>query len=643
MSDLLRSLLVPRRPQHATSQPQQLQQQRQPTGQQQQVDDRQGLKLHPHPHNLDRRQQRASISTGPSPATDRAPPPSPTPNYFHRPQQQTQQQQQRTMTLPQGIVAMEDFERSLSELVQSEAAAAAAAADNPPPKHFSSPSSAMNVGAPPHNGPGPGPGFRPRPGPGCGPNAGGGIGRGGGGGGRGGAAASLSKGSAAPPRQPTGPSIPAAKTPPPPPPTTTAAGTVQPNLPVRPVRAALPPPRPAAAAAAAARPSKPPATAAATAAPAATAKQQQQQQPAKNYQFVSMLQTLCRNNGLGEPVFDVTEVQVQRFAARLTIRAIGGAPAGVAGDVAGGGGAVGGAGGGGGGSVCLMVEESGPFPNKRDAKQAVSGKAIPLLTRLVEDQERDRKAVEASLAAAKGPQKGAQKGTLNGTQQAARQGAQKSAQDGMQNNNRPVPENVLKEANWVGLLGEYLAIMGDPVPVYQEYQLGSGFSCEVKLPQFRPEPYGSRFTPYRSKKLAKAGSARDAVIWLRAQGHMRANDSRPAQQPASKNAPLLPVPIPNKNNQFAFQVDEFCNELDLSAPEYRIVAEDPRLPKVFSGAAYFLRDPAIGGPIAPFRNIYGKKQAKEECAKGVLTYLHALVAKREEKLRELEAKMLAES
>ncbi|KAH7065521.1 hypothetical protein B0J12DRAFT_734830 [Macrophomina phaseolina] len=229
--------------------------------------------------------------------------------------------------------------------------------------------------------------------------------------------------------------------------------------------------------------------------------------------------------------------------------------------------------------------------------------------------------------------------------------------------------------NWIGLLGEYSQAEGKPRPLFQEFSLGANYSMECILPADRPgEPFGGRDLLFNSKKAAKANAAREAVRWLRAQdrmpkkGHptkkkikaaqLAAAYSAAAQFSASASADPGPLPTPtpiggdvaiamagasNSNAASASdsdgssgspdqkdrtpgeQVMLLCSKLGCAQPIYKITP-DPRVPSMWSGAAYFPHDPAIappGQPIGEVHNIYGKKKAREEVAKRVLKHLKA--------------------
>lgn len=71
---------------------------------------------------------------------------------------------------------------------------------------------------------------------------------------------------------------------------------------------------------------------------------------------------------------------------------------------------------------------------------------------------------------------------------------------------------------------------------------------------------------------------------------------------------------------YAQQVNDLCPKLGLGPPDYKLTAS-PAAPGFHSGFAVFPHDPCIRGPIGEVRNVYGKKAAREECAKQVLAYL----------------------
>lgn len=67
--------------------------------------------------------------------------------------------------------------------------------------------------------------------------------------------------------------------------------------------------------------------------------------------------------------------------------------------------------------------------------------------------------------------------------------------------------------------------------------------------------------------------------------------------------------------------------LGLGAPFYQLTSK-PDAPAIFSGAAHFTSSPLFPKPLGEVRNVYGKKNAKEECARSVLDILEDLAKKR---------------
>ncbi len=99
----------------------------------------------------------------------------------------------------------------------------------------------------------------------------------------------------------------------------------------------------------------------------------------------------------------------------------------------------------------------------------------------------------------------------------------------------------------------------------------------------------------------------------------------PAATPSSARTPASfpsQTSPPNATDlNYGLQVNVLCVALGLPTAEYRI-ANSSDVPGFWSGAAYVGREPGLQG-IAPIRNVFGKKRAKEECAKGVLEVLRA--------------------
>lgn len=70
--------------------------------------------------------------------------------------------------------------------------------------------------------------------------------------------------------------------------------------------------------------------------------------------------------------------------------------------------------------------------------------------------------------------------------------------------------------------------------------------------------------------------------------------------------------------------------LNLGTPEWCFTHEDPAVPDIHTVFCSFKNSGGHEGPIGEVRNIFGKKKAKEECARLTLQYLTELKEKREE-------------
>jgi hypothetical protein len=66
------------------------------------------------------------------------------------------------------------------------------------------------------------------------------------------------------------------------------------------------------------------------------------------------------------------------------------------------------------------------------------------------------------------------------------------------------------------------------IPQYQYFAVGLQFSCEVTIP-IHDTPFGSKTVPFRSQKLARDNAAKEAVQWLKENGHLT-GDERPAKK-----------------------------------------------------------------------------------------------------------------
>lgn len=84
-------------------------------------------------------------------------------------------------------------------------------------------------------------------------------------------------------------------------------------------------------------------------------------------------------------------------------------------------------------------------------------------------------------------------------------------------------------------------------------------------------------------------------------------------------------------SSYTLKVLNLCSLLQLPQPIYRL-APNPlaTVPNLLAGAAYFPesaihRHPLLVGPVGEVRNVFRKKNAKEECAKEVFQVLMKII------------------
>ncbi|KAI9705998.1 MAG: hypothetical protein M1836_005404 [Candelina mexicana] len=237
----------------------------------------------------------------------------------------------------------------------------------------------------------------------------------------------------------------------------------------------------------------------------------------------------------------------------------------------------------------------------------------------------------------------------------------------------PVPEKFVggkegeKGENWVGILSgmillrygvkrrffdkginiEYCAFEDIPQPSFTDYAVGQHFACEATITKRPDEPFGSRENAFPTKKAAKANAAKEAVLWLRQDGHLSADGPSKkkrkiagailAESPAAVGRIANKETISNAqkvNGGFRQLLGpkEELSQRGLSPPEYRFT-QDP--PGFYTGAAYFPREPEIQGPIGEIRHTHGIKHAKDDCARQILLHLEGIIKARGVRLEDV--------
>ncbi|KAJ4330491.1 hypothetical protein N0V95_010047 [Ascochyta clinopodiicola] len=202
--------------------------------------------------------------------------------------------------------------------------------------------------------------------------------------------------------------------------------------------------------------------------------------------------------------------------------------------------------------------------------------------------------------------------------------------------------------NYVGQLLEFQRSTSAPQPTYTDYQLGTRWACLMEI-EGHPAPYGSLDSLFGSKKIARQHAAGCAVSYFKDQGlwpeaftdvgGIKKRKAVPTNaSPSSLDERKLSVTSNSPGSGSATQqVATLSVLLNLGAPEWRYTNENPAIPDIHTVSCYFKNGGAHEGPIGEVRNIFGKKKAKEECARLTLQYLTLLREKREELGRRLMA------
>ncbi|KAL8762759.1 MAG: hypothetical protein Q9184_001299 [Pyrenodesmia sp. 2 TL-2023] len=202
-----------------------------------------------------------------------------------------------------------------------------------------------------------------------------------------------------------------------------------------------------------------------------------------------------------------------------------------------------------------------------------------------------------------------------------------------------------QDKNWVGLLLEYHnatdPLHTQPGPVYTEYSLGLHplqFAATCTIPSF-PSPFGSAEVPFPSKKAAIKNAAKGAVQHLISIGELDTNGSPKVSRKikAGNGAPTVRVEAKGlevkRDATYAARVNDLAPLLSLPPPLYRLYPASPAAPNLLSGAAHFTGmdaayHPLLKEPVGEVRNVFGKKNAKEESARGVWEVLRKVAKER---------------
>ncbi|CAO1605487.1 hypothetical protein XANCAGTX0491_009004 [Xanthoria calcicola] len=215
-------------------------------------------------------------------------------------------------------------------------------------------------------------------------------------------------------------------------------------------------------------------------------------------------------------------------------------------------------------------------------------------------------------------------------------------------------ENREPEKNWVGMLLEYHNATdpthSHPASTYTEYALGPSFACTCTIPPISnvsstPAVLGSSTAPFSTKKAARNNAAKAAVQHLISLGELNPNGSCKAKKKAKLSAgPTVKVEAKGievkKDTSYANRVNDLAPLLSFTVPVYRFTPTSAAAPNILSGAAYFTGDalyhPSLKDGVGEVRNVFGKKNAKEECARGVWEVLKGVARERGVEIEEAE-------
>ncbi|KAI4953408.1 hypothetical protein J4E91_002255 [Alternaria rosae] len=271
----------------------------------------------------------------------------------------------------------------------------------------------------------------------------------------------------------------------------------------------------------------------------------------------------------------------------------------------------------------LEFDEERKFNSKQEAKEALSQKALAVLEEL-EKEGRVKKG-------GKGKKK---------TQDISEEQVVQS-----------VKEEKGPGENFVGKLLEFQRATDSPQPTYTDYQSGQRFSCLITIEgEGEAQQFGSIENLFSSKKAARQDAARHAVEHFKALGTWPDDDTavggikkKKKAQPtdpeivsistpdgSSSTSPIQATsttPAPSGTPSYASRVASLAVTLALPTPEWSYTPH-PSDPTFHNVCCFFKGAGPHEGPIGEVRNIYGKKKAKEECARLTLEYLMEVKEKR---------------
>jgi hypothetical protein len=189
---------------------------------------------------------------------------------------------------------------------------------------------------------------------------------------------------------------------------------------------------------------------------------------------------------------------------------------------------------------------------------------------------------------------------------------------------------------------EFQRARDGPQPLYVDYNLGTQFSCLLTIEGLasHPEPFGSTSVHFTTKKAARQHAASCAVQHFKDQGLWPENIAavggikkkkvvQPPPEPKVKN-PTMGSTSSTDAASYPQQAAQLAADLGLNTPEWRFHPEDSSAPGFHTMSCFFKSGGPHQGPIGEVRHVFGKKKAKEECARLTVEYLQGVREKRME-------------
>ena len=217
---------------------------------------------------------------------------------------------------------------------------------------------------------------------------------------------------------------------------------------------------------------------------------------------------------------------------------------------------------------------------------------------------------------------------------------------------------------WIQRLNEYL-LPNCSAPKYQTFALGLQFSVVLTFSLYPDHAFGSKTTPFASKKDAQTAAAKEAVLFLINQGHLDENGRPAKKRKATANTSPIPnrkagassygtlrfrtfddgakcIEVPKSMTSITQRTAELAILLGLMPPQYHLVPATPQTASILNGHAVIGNAgesglPGVTGPIGKVEQVFGKTAAKSEIAGQVWEVLVQAARTRGFEVQEVES------